>query len=57
MSLADNFWMFADDFKKHTGLTAHFNPELYANYVNARLAEMNMQLLQNIYSRMPEAKA
>lgn len=52
MSLANNFWVFADDFKKQTGLRAHFNQELYAQYVNARLADMNMQLLQKIYSNV-----
>lgn len=57
MSLANNFWVFADDFKKQTGLTAHYNQELYAHSVNARLAEMNRQWLEKIYSRLPEPKA
>lgn len=56
MSLANNFWVFADDFKKQTGLTAHVNQERYAHDVNARLADMNLQLFQKIHSRLSETR-
>lgn len=57
MKLANNFYAFIDDFEKETGLDARSNLQLYTHYVNARLADMNMQLLKMLCNKILEEKA
>jgi arginyl-tRNA synthetase len=48
----NNFNAFKKDFKTDTGLKAEDNMALYIQYVNARLADWNMQINQKILEEL-----
>ena len=48
LTLKNNFSNFKTDFKKDTGRDASNSMETYINYVNARIADYNLQVNMEI---------
>lgn len=56
MTFGNNFKTFEEDFRKDTGLDPHSSREMYMQYVKIRLADINVQILQMIYNKLPDKK-
>ncbi len=50
--VVNNFNAYEQDFQKDTGLTKKDNIDTYINYVNARVADKNMQLNNFIHTEL-----